>query len=318
MTIPGSSSPSERIALGAHLDSINRSDETKAPGADDDASGIAALTEIIRIIKAKNMQFQRTIEFHAYAAEEDGLIGSKDIATNAQSDGKIITAMLQLDMIGYSSSPEEILHIITTDTSPILVRHLKDLASNYLGNTWQTAELAAGTSDHRSWTSNGFHAAFAFENPLAYNHALHTENDTIERINFSLAAKFTKLALAFLSHEAGYTAAVADTADQWVAQKATSSIIKLASIKSSTGGNRLVAAVEGAATTAEFCKIKSGLEVGCQSMVNETSLEKQKSNRVFFLSASDLTINEDDIWRVSAYSSSGELVAMRRMRLKKN
>lgn len=318
LALPAIPATNETVVIGAHIDSINRNDQTKAPGADDDATGVAALTEMIRIVKANNMQFKRNIEFHAYAAEESGLVGSKEIAAKAQSDGKKITSMLQLDMIGYSASPDERLHIITTDTSPVLVRHLKDLATVYLGGNWKEGTLAGGTSDHKSWTSRGFHSAFAFENPADYNQALHTENDTISRLNFSLAAKFTKLAFAFLGHEAGYNSSVSDTESQWKTQESSSSLIKLASVKSPAGGDRLAAAVDGPATSAEFCKIKSGTEVGCQSMVTDTTLEKQKSNRVFFLSESDLTINEDDIWRVSAYSSSGELIGMRRMRLKKN
>ena len=95
------------MILGAHLDSINRSDESQAPGADDNASGIAAQTEILRILKAANATFARNIEIHAYAAEEVGLLGSADLASQASSSGKLITAMLQMDMIGYSATTND-------------------------------------------------------------------------------------------------------------------------------------------------------------------------------------------------------------------
>lgn len=319
LTIPSSFASSETVVIGAHLDSIHKPDNLVAPGADDDASGVAALTEMIRIIRDRGMVFRRNIEFHAYAAEEAGLIGSADIAAKKKSASANISAMLQLDMIGYSSSQsDETLHIIKTDTSPVLVRHLKDLASIYLGNTWKTGELSAGTSDHKSWNNLGFHAAFAFENPQDYNRALHTADDTIDRLNFKLAAKFTKLALAFLSHEAGYTAAISETSTEWAAQQGTSDGIKLASVRGSDGGDRLVAAVSAGVASVEFCRISAGTSIGCQAMVTDTSNAKQNGGRSFFVTASDVTINANDVWRVTAYSASGTLIATRSMRLAKN
>jgi leucyl aminopeptidase len=317
--IPASTASTETVVLGAHLDSINRSDQSQAPGADDDASGVAALTEILRVIKAKNMLFKRNVELHAYAAEEVGLIGSADIAGKRKNAGSTIVSMLQLDMIGYSSIlNDETIHIITTDTSPVLVRHLKDLISLYLGGTWKSGALSPGTSDHKSWTNQGYHAAFAFENPTDYNRALHTIEDLVGRLNFTLAARFTKLALAFLSHEAGYTAAVSDSATEWAAQQATSGDIRLAALTGSNGGDRLVASVSETAASVEFCKIVSGTEMGCQSMMTDTALATQKSGRAFFVSAEDIAIAENDIWRVSAYAADGKMIAMRRMRLRKN
>ncbi len=317
--IPASTASTETVVLGAHLDSINRSDQSQAPGADDDASGVAALTEILRLIKAKNMLFKRNVELHAYAAEEVGLIGSADIAGKRKNAGSTIVSMLQLDMIGYSSIlNDETIHIITTDTSPVLVRHLKDLISIYLGGTWKSGALSPGTSDHKSWTNQGYHAAFAFENPNDYNRALHTIEDLVGRLNFTLAARFTKLALAFLSHEAGYTAAVSDSATEWAAQQATSGDIRLAALTGSNGGDRLVASVSETAASVEFCKIVSGTEMGCQSMMTDTALATQKSGRAFFVSAEDVAIAENDIWRVSAYAADGKMIAMRRMRLRKN
>jgi leucyl aminopeptidase len=57
----------ETVVLGAHLDSIagSATSEVRAPGADDDASGVAALTEVIRVLAERNYRPQRTIEFIA-------------------------------------------------------------------------------------------------------------------------------------------------------------------------------------------------------------------------------------------------------------
>jgi Zn-dependent M28 family amino/carboxypeptidase len=320
LTIAGTSDTSKTVVLGAHLDSINHSDETKAPGADDNASGIAALTEILRILKANNATFARNIEIHAYAAEEVGLMGSADIAATAALASKNVTAMLQLDMIGYSATAnDQVMHIITTDTSPVLVRHLKDLTSSYLDGTWETGTLAAGTSDHKSWTTRGFHAAFAFEHPTIYNHALHTSTDTTSLLDFGLASRFTKLSLAFLAHEAGLNSAVSDTSAAWTSQKGTVDTVKLSISTSSVGGYRIAATVPDstAATSAEFCKVTTAGEVGCQSLNTATNLAKTSTGKIFFVTTADVSVSTDEFWRLNAYDSKGLLVGMRTVKLKK-
>ena len=72
LTIQGTDLPNEVVVLGAHLDSINGSGggstEQVAPGADDDASGIATLTEVIRVALASGWKPKRTVKFMGYAA----------------------------------------------------------------------------------------------------------------------------------------------------------------------------------------------------------------------------------------------------------
>ena len=83
LTIKGEESPEEIVVLGGHGDSISgmfRQKTNKAPGADDNASGIAALTEIIRTMVEGQYRPKKTIKFMAYAAEEVGLRGSMEIA----------------------------------------------------------------------------------------------------------------------------------------------------------------------------------------------------------------------------------------------
>ena len=320
LSIPGLTDRDKTIVLGAHLDSINTSDQNAAPGADDDASGIAALTEILHAIKSSGATFARNIEFHAYAAEEVGLWGSADLASQANSASQNITSMLQLDMVGYASSTgAQTIHIIKTDTSPVLVRHLKDLASVYLGGDWLVGELRAGTSDHKSWSNQGFHAAFAFEHPTDSNRAIHTAQDTSSRLDFTLATRFAKLAAAFLAHEAGLTSAVTEAATTWAAQQATSENITLAVSPTKSGNYRVAAASVEAlnAASAELCKLQSGSEFGCQSLNTDTSLAARKSGRSFFVTTDDLSLADADIWRVNFYDAQGILVGMRTFKLRK-
>ena len=88
LKIPGTTRANEVVVLGGHLDSIASGGATStAPGADDDASGIATLTEIARVLLAKDYRPARTIQFIGYAAEEVGLRGSKAIATDYKTRG---------------------------------------------------------------------------------------------------------------------------------------------------------------------------------------------------------------------------------------
>lgn len=208
VSLKGESEPEKIIVLGAHLDSINSSDHAAAaPGADDDASGMATLIEIIRIIAKNNLKFERTIEFHFYSAEEIGLIGSSHISKEYAAAGKKVQAMLQTDMNSWSQDPEEqTIHIVSTDTTPRLNQSVKSLLNTYLGGTYKETRLAAGTSDHKAWFNAGYDVVFPFENPDNYNKALHTLNDTTNTINnYKLNERFTKLGLAFVAHQAGLT-----------------------------------------------------------------------------------------------------------------
>src|SRR5690606_7452875 len=96
----------EHIVLGAHEDSINWSGfvpsaRDRAPGADDDASGVATLLETFRVLMDSGYRPDRTIDFIAYAGEEIGLVGSQDIAERYKSQGVKVAAVLQLDMTMY-------------------------------------------------------------------------------------------------------------------------------------------------------------------------------------------------------------------------
>lgn len=93
--------------LGAHSDSINThgrahdSNEAKvsAPGADDNASGTAVLLEVLRVLVAAKYQPSTSVEFHWYAGEEPGLLGSLTVAKKFHEEQMQVRAMLQLDSV---------------------------------------------------------------------------------------------------------------------------------------------------------------------------------------------------------------------------
>ncbi|MFY9511221.1 MAG: M20/M25/M40 family metallo-hydrolase [Rubrivivax sp.] len=204
LLIPGSgANAAETVVLGGHLDSISPgSPETlRAPGADDDASGVASLTEVIRVLLAGNFRPSRSVEFIAYAAEEVGLRGSQQIAAKYKRQRKPVVGVLQLDMTAFQGDPTD-LWIFTDYTNTAQNNFLASLAATYLpALTVGYDRCGYGCSDHASWTGKGFAASFPFEASFARsNQAIHTVNDTTATLGnqASHALKFSQLALAYV------------------------------------------------------------------------------------------------------------------------
>jgi leucyl aminopeptidase len=193
--IPGTSHPEEVVVIGGHIDST--SSIGNAPGADDDASGSSAVLEVFRVLNAAGIQFNRTISFEAYAAEEVGLRGSADIARKYAQDGVNVVAMLQLDMIGFKGNNPRI-GLITDYTSSELNAFVRLMIDGYLEIGYENARCGYGCSDHASFTAQGFPAIFPFELPFGeHNSNIHTPRDTIDKLDMTYAAEFAKLGVAF-------------------------------------------------------------------------------------------------------------------------
>ena len=103
VTIPGQSD--NIVVVGAHQDSIVDGPNDPAPGADDNGSGSISVLEALRaVLKSEEVtkgSAANTLEFHWYAGEEAGLLGSQDIFAQYSSEGKNVVAMLNQDMTGY-------------------------------------------------------------------------------------------------------------------------------------------------------------------------------------------------------------------------
>ena len=205
--IQGTRYPDEILVLGSHLDSVNWHDgnRERAPGADDNASGTATNLEIFRLLMAQGVRPLRTLEIHAYAAEEVGLVGSQDIANAYRNRGAKVLGMMQFDMDLYRAVGEELtVWLVSNNASHPLNLMLGQLVDHYVGLPWHERSLSGGSSDHASWYRAGFATAFPFENPSNYNHHIHSADDTVANSgDFALATAYTKLGIAYVSHFAG-------------------------------------------------------------------------------------------------------------------
>ena len=208
LTIAGTDLASEVVVLGGHLDSISNSgigEMMLAPGADDDASGIATLSEVIRIAVGSGWRPRRTVKFMGYAAEEVGLRGSQAIASSFASQGVNVVGALQLDMTNYKSGPVADMLLVTDYSNPSLQAFMTDLFDAYLaplGLSRGTETCGYACSDHASWTSAGYPSGMMFEagDRFGYFPYIHTVNDTLVQMGESAehSVKFAQFGLAFL------------------------------------------------------------------------------------------------------------------------
>lgn len=110
-TLKGTDSTDDRVLIiSGHLDS-RASDvmdsKIDAPGANDDASGVAAMMELARIMSKREFPF--TLIFVAVVGEEQGLYGAKHLADVAKDEKWNVVAMINNDMIGNSLSSSTLL-----------------------------------------------------------------------------------------------------------------------------------------------------------------------------------------------------------------
>ncbi len=94
-----------------------------------------------------------TLEFHFYAGEEGGLLGSQAVFANYKSLGKTVLAVMNQDMAGYSPSGK--ISIYTDYVDSALTAYTRAIATAYTGSTTSDA-CGYGCSDHASARSNGF------------------------------------------------------------------------------------------------------------------------------------------------------------------
>jgi acetylornithine deacetylase/succinyl-diaminopimelate desuccinylase-like protein len=97
------SDPDRVVIVGGHIDSIVgdvMDAKADAPGANDDASGVAVVLEAARILSKR--KFRATIVYAVFSGEEQGLWGGKLLADTARERGWKVTAMLNNDIVGNS------------------------------------------------------------------------------------------------------------------------------------------------------------------------------------------------------------------------
>lgn len=200
-TITGSSYPDSVCIIGAHYDNNLKTGDRFAiiPGANDNASGVAAALEIARVMKEYSYSPKNSIEFVAFGAEEIGLFGSSAYAVQSVQRSKKIKFMLNNDMIAYQLSNDSrqwAVNIMDYDNSHPLRGIAENLCQKYTALNYINDNTYNKQSDSYPFFTNGYKALFFFSHDVDPNY--HSLNDLVENCNFVYCREIVKLCCAIL------------------------------------------------------------------------------------------------------------------------
>jgi len=196
--IQGETDPEDIVIICGHYDSTSGEAEVSAPGADDNASGVAAVMEAARILAGYPLDF--TVRFIAFSAEEQGLYGSHYHSAVAREGLERIIGVVNLDMISYTEDPSEDLDVIVNDASWWLAERAGLVADAYTGlAVRKIVDASFVYSDHSPFWDEGYPALCGIEDANPNNPYYHTTGDTVDTLNFDFFEDAARTALAALS-----------------------------------------------------------------------------------------------------------------------
>ncbi|KAJ3010839.1 UNVERIFIED_CONTAM: hypothetical protein HDU68_001949 [Siphonaria sp. JEL0065] len=177
------------------------------PAADDCASGSVAVYEALRVLTTSGFIPGRPIEFHWYAGEEFGLLGSHDIANSYAAKGIEVVSYLNLDQSGYiKPGTKEQIGIYVDYTTPAATTLLSATVAAYAGLP-QIGGQKCGyeCTDNAAWFDAGYNSAMAFESTDADGftgadkvNSDGTFLDTLAVVSVPHVAAFAKSTIGFI------------------------------------------------------------------------------------------------------------------------
>ena len=199
---PGSTN--NTVMISAHYDSrmedINNS-TARAPGADDNASGVSALLEVARILS--NVSLNHSIIFVLFSGEEQGKLGSTYYADYIDKTDVDLDLLINLDMIGFSSDgTNEFLveydngNVVSDNDkySRAIANFIKSVAEKHINLNVTLGFL--GNSDYLPFEALGYTVIGLHDDGVTKNPDHHTTADTPDTLNFDYLTSTTKLVLA--------------------------------------------------------------------------------------------------------------------------
>ncbi len=216
----GSDEPDRILEIGAHYDSV-----PGTVGADDNASGVAALLEMARVLKSAPLR--RTVRLCFFDLEEANLDGSAAHVSRINADAsRTVEGFVSLEMLGYSTdeedtqqSPVRIPVLLYPPTQGNFITTVGNLSSGWLGNLFEAAAEAyepalpvyslnrigswfgdAARSDHASYWRGGLDAMMLTDTANFRNPHYHRATDTPESLNRVFLAQVTRAMTAAVLH----------------------------------------------------------------------------------------------------------------------
>ena len=219
--LPGKTQPDVHVLIMGHYDSVvvqrrapgaalppeaerlKTAATTTAPGVSDNASGVAALMELARVMS--QYEFDKTILFIATSGEEYGLFGATGFATNAKKAGLKIEAVLNNDIIGNDDNGQGMrisnrVNLFSDDPndspSRTLARYVRETAARYVPemdvNVVFRPDRFGRGGDHTPFNANGF-AGVRFTTAAEDLMKQHTAKDLFEFVSPEYCARVTKV-----------------------------------------------------------------------------------------------------------------------------
>lgn len=200
----GTIHPKQYVLLGAHYDSYPAG--LLAPGADDNASGVAAVLEAARVFKDES--FPYTIVLGLWDEEEIGLLGSKAYVQSIGSDNDTLLGYINLDMIGWDGDDDGLVEInVRSVANSLKIAEVAQKCNDdySIGLNLQVINPGPNSSDFASFWSGGYSAIGI--NEVYYgadaNPYWHSVGDTLGNFNIDYFFRCTKLALGIIAEIAG-------------------------------------------------------------------------------------------------------------------
>lgn len=185
----------EIIVIGAHYDHLGINNKLKGDtifnGADDNASGVAAVLQIAKAFLISGEQPKRSIIFAFFDGEERGLLGSSNFVRKISADSLIkIKGFINCDMIGRGKSKK--VTYFASDDKPVFKQWIKDDIEKYqlqLKPNFRSLDKLVGISDHNSFASKNI--------PIIFYHTeihkdYHEPTDHADRLDYDKVIEITK------------------------------------------------------------------------------------------------------------------------------
>ncbi len=195
--------PDTYVICGSHFDSFSYDamyGGGTAPGADDNATGVASVLESARIMT--QYEFEYSIIYCAYGCEEMGLYGSEAYASRCQQEGMDIIGYFNNDMNGYLYGDQiHIDCIYPNSVEPIGTYYMNVGEVYYPELPIRHVNFNQGDSDHTSFNNHGYMGIYPFEDYQNYSPYIHTPNDLIgNSVNsFEMSQQYCQMNIACLA-----------------------------------------------------------------------------------------------------------------------
>jgi hypothetical protein len=196
----GTMRPQEYYLVGAHYDSTSSNPCQLAPGANDNASGMAGVMELARVFAS--LKTEASLIFAAFSGEETNLGGSKKYVQSIVTSGIAgkIKGFVVLDMISYTKSNYGVLIEGSNAKTQqrTMLRKLAEIGQIYTNLGIETT-TDYGDSDHEPFLDKGMPGGLLIEADWANYRYYHTVKDLVTYQNIPYGLEVVKLGAALLA-----------------------------------------------------------------------------------------------------------------------